>query len=230
MEEASPEWSPVYALHQRSYRDTSLIVELWTREFGRISVMARGAKNPSKRWVGLLQAGIPLWAHWRGRGQLPFLVQLEPRAGFPEFKKTALRSVFYLNELLYRGLPKEDPHPQLFDGYEQTVLSWGTDLSLTAIEIGLRRFERCYLTELGYGFAWPDKNSGGDYFLYQPREGFIPVAREHSGLVISSELLNQIEQESYEDTQVRNEAKKLYRSAILSYLGLEEIHSRRLFA
>jgi DNA repair protein RecO (recombination protein O) len=106
-----------YVLHQRPFRDTSLIVELYAREHGRMTVFARAARGPRSRFA-LLQPFRALLLSWSGRGEAPQLAAAEnadagqPRACLPG---QLLMSAFYLNELLLTLTTRHDPHPELFD-------------------------------------------------------------------------------------------------------------------
>ena len=120
---------PVYVLHTYPFKETSLVVELLTREFGRIAAVAKGARRPRSAMRGMLQSFQPLVAAWSGKSELRTLHTLEWGEGLLLLQGEALICGFYLNELLLRLLPREDPHEALFDYYRQTLrdLSEGAD-------------------------------------------------------------------------------------------------------
>ena len=139
---------PAFVLHSTPWRETSLVVELFSRSYGRVPVIARGAKRPRSAMRAVLLAFQPLTVGWSGRGELRTLMAVDWVGGLPMPQGSALLSSFYLNELLVRLLPREDPHPELFDAYLEAVGALGHEM---AIEPTLRRFERSLLEKIGYG-------------------------------------------------------------------------------
>jgi DNA repair protein RecO (recombination protein O) len=138
-----------FVLHTYPYRETSLIVEAFTPGYGRVAMVARGAKRARSETRGLLQAFQPLALSWAGAGELKTLLKAEWRGGLPLLSGSALLCGFYLNELLLKLLAREDAHPALFADYAEALAA------LTAEEPGgqaavLRRFEVRLLAELGY--------------------------------------------------------------------------------
>src|SRR5450755_3103627 len=110
-----------FVLHAYPYRETSLIVEALTPGYGRVALVARGAKRPRSELRGVLQAFQPLALSWAGAGELKTLLRAEWRGGLPLVSGSALLCGFYLNELLLKMLPREDAHPQLFRDYQSTL-------------------------------------------------------------------------------------------------------------
>src|SRR5690606_8784771 len=110
---------PAFLLHMVPYRETSLVVDLFSRNHGRIGAVAKGAKRPRSALRAVLLQFQPLTVGWSGRNELRTLVGAEWRGGLTSPAGQALLSAFYMNELLIRLLPREDPHPGLFDGYEK---------------------------------------------------------------------------------------------------------------
>ncbi len=110
---------PAFVLHAYPYRETSVIVEAFTPACGRVAMVARGARRPRSELRGLLQGFQPLLLSWSGQHELKTLHKAEWRGGLPLVGGSALLCGFYLNELLLKLLPREDPHPQLFADYER---------------------------------------------------------------------------------------------------------------
>src|SRR5436190_5683555 len=138
---------PAFVLHTYSYRETSIIVEALTAAYGRVALVARGARRARSELRGVLQAFQPLSLSWSGAGELKTLVKADWRGGLPLVGGAALLCGFYLNELLLKLLPREDPHPRLFASYGSAL----GDLAAGAEQAPvLRRFELTLLTELGY--------------------------------------------------------------------------------
>ncbi|HLU78423.1 MAG TPA: DNA repair protein RecO [Burkholderiaceae bacterium] len=137
-----------YMLHASAWRETSLIVQIFSREHGNVAMVAKGAKRPYSALRPILAAFQPLKVSWSGSGEVRTLTRAE-LAGMRPLSGKALMSAWYMNELLLRLLPREDAHPGLYDAY---------DLALQALAEGgsaasaLRRFEWTLLEETGYGF------------------------------------------------------------------------------
>jgi DNA repair protein RecO (recombination protein O) len=225
---------PGYILHQRPYRDTSALLELWTRDHGRVGAVARGVRTARSRWRGLLQPFRPLLLSWSGRGELVTLTGAECEASAALLGGRAVLSGFYLNELLLRLLPRHDPHPVLFDRYGGTL----EDLRRAAsYERALRLFERSLLEELGYGLALDCDAETGDaivperLYRYELERGPVAVpSGVHSALVVRGATLLGLARGELEEEGVLQEAKRLMRAALALYLGDRPLRSRELFS
>src|SRR6476661_11206437 len=144
---------PAFVLHTYPYKETSLIVESFTERLGRVAMVAKGAKRPRSELRGVLQAFQPLALSWAGAAELKTLVKAEWRGGLPLPGGAALLCGFYLNELLLKLLPREDPHPVLWNAYAETLLALTHDARPAAQAVTLRRFEVRLLAELGYALV-----------------------------------------------------------------------------
>ncbi len=151
-------------LHTIAWRETSLIVEVLTREHGRLGLIAKGARRPRSALRGLLQPFQPLAIRWSGKSELRNLLAAEWVGGLQHLDGAALMPGFYLNELMVRLLPRDDPHPALFDDFLATLgilaeqeASSGRELT----EPILRRFECNLLREMGYAPAF-DREADGE--------------------------------------------------------------------
>jgi DNA repair protein RecO (recombination protein O) len=182
-----------YILHALAYRDTSRILEVFTREQGRVSVFARGVRGPKARLASLLQPFQPLLLSFSSRGEAAQLITAESdgdsRCGLPP---AALLSGFYLNELLLKLTTRHDPNGALFDGYRRTLQALAAG---AALEPALRSFELHLLQELGYGLDLTQTVAGGPvnaqgYYHFRPADGLIATTAEHSGALMGSSLLN----------------------------------------
>ncbi|AOB27876.1 MULTISPECIES: DNA repair protein RecO [Bordetella] len=150
---------PGYMLHATAWRETSLIVQAFSREYGCIALVAKGAKRPYSVLRPVLSAFQPLLLSWSGAGEVKTMTRAEI-AGVRPLGGPALMSAWYMNELLLRLLPREDAHPVLYDAYDTAL----TQLSAGSRAAGaLRRFEWILLRETGYGLdeAEPDFNDPG---------------------------------------------------------------------
>jgi len=233
-----------YVLHSRPWRETSLIVEAFTREHGRVGLVARGVRRTRSRLRGLLLPFRPLLLSWSGRGELPTLTgaDTEGRAGV--LRGRSLFSGFYLNELMLKLLPRNDAHPDLFDDYRGAVDALCEDGALDRV---LRTFEKRLLDALGYGPTLdrtadtgapisPDKR-----YRYVPERGPVEPVEEEGradgndgdGPLVSGRTLLALaggHLGSGSDDRERAEARRLMRAILAPYLGSRALGSRQLFS
>ena len=231
---------PAFVLHAYPYRETSLIVEAFTAGYGRVAMVARGAKRPRSEMRGLLQGFQPLTLSWAGAGELKTLVKAEWRGGLPLLGGSALLCGFYLNELLMKLLAREDPHPALFADYGQALASLAQDPAAAAQAAVLRRFEVRLLAELGYGLNLTREVDTGApidaarLYHYVPDRGprllAANVAREPSSdrLAVRGSTLRALADEAFADPESAAEAKRLMREVIDHHLEERRIVSRRV--
>ena len=137
---------PGFVLHSRPYKETSLVVDLLTRDYGRIAVVAKGAKRPHSQLRSVLQTFQPLQIGWSGRSELRTLVAADWVGGMLPLEKAALLCGFYLNELLIKFLMRDEPHVVLFDHYVSTLNQLAHDEPAAIV---LRKFELLLLKESG---------------------------------------------------------------------------------
>ncbi len=110
-----------YVLHHRPYRESSLLLEVFSRDYGRVGLVARAAKRPRSPWRGTLQPFRSLLLSWTGRGELMTLADAELTESGPFLRGRGLLSGFYMNELVMRLLQRHDPHPALFEAYRSAL-------------------------------------------------------------------------------------------------------------
>ncbi|MBU1330103.1 MAG: DNA repair protein RecO [Gammaproteobacteria bacterium] len=215
-----------YVLHSRAYRESSALVDIFTPA-GRSRAVLRGARG---RAGTLARPFIPLEIALRGRGELKTVSHLEA-VGIPNLLTgEALFSGLYLNELLIRLLPAEDPQPAVFEHYAMTVLALAQG---RAIEPLLRSFEWRLLDQLGYGFALDHDCQGqpvaasGIYRLEAER-GLVPIGHLQPGVFHGAELLSMAEAD-WSAPGALAAAKRLMRQALAPHLGGRPLVSRELF-
>src|SRR5262245_10277753 len=149
---------PAYVLHSYPFRETSLIVETFTRDQGRVALVARGARRPKSALRGVLLAFQPLHISWAGKSELRTLISAERHGTYLPLRGESLMCGFYLNELLLRLLPRDDPHEALFAAYRDALKALASAGEQAAV---LRRFELNLLSGLGYAVTLDrDANSG----------------------------------------------------------------------
>lgn len=225
---------PVYVLHTYPFKETSLVVELFARDFGRVATTAKGARRPRSAMRGLLQAFQPMSATWSGKQELKTLHSLDWNGSLLLLQGEALMCGFYLNELLLRLLPREDPHEALFEYYADTlkILASGQDLATT-----LRRFELKFLQELGYAIPLEfDVNAEpileSQSYRYEAEHGAFKLpgslGRYDNGVQLSGKTLIDMVNDDYTDMQTKQQSKQLMRYLLAHYLGDKPLHTRQL--
>jgi DNA repair protein RecO (recombination protein O) len=183
-----------YLLHHRPWRDTSRILEVLSREHGRLTLFARGVRGPAAKLAAVLQPFQPLLFSWAGRGEAPALTgaeRAEPAA--TALPAPCLLAGFYLNELLLKLTTRHDPQPQLFDYYHEALTSLRTP---AALEPALRLFEMRLLEVLGYGLELSTEATGGEalepaaFYTFRSSQGLVPAAATDAGALAGSSLLD----------------------------------------
>ncbi|MEW9900065.1 DNA repair protein RecO [Chitinivorax sp. PXF-14] len=223
------EAQPAFVLHAYPYRETSLIIEVFARDHGRLAIVARGARRPKSAVRGVLMAFQPLLLSWFGKSELKTLHSAEWQGGMPQMSGLPLICGFYLNELLLNLLAREDPHEQLFDHYGETLRSLSQGAPVAPI---LRRFELRLLEQLGYGLDLTHTAAGqaiepGECYRFEPSAGLLPGAASEPGAVAGRTLLAMAE-DRLDDPGVLAQSKALMRSLIGHQLGDRPLHTRRL--
>ena len=221
-----------YVLHLHPYSETSLVVDVFTRDHGRVPLLARGARRPRSAMRGMLMSFQPLELGWFGGGEVKTLAKAEWLGGMPLLGGRCLLLGYYLNELLLKMLPREDAHGALFDAYAaalRALAGGGADAP------ELRRFEKTLLKELGYGMTLDvDMETGlpvmaeGEY-SYLIERG--PVARVGAGetAILRGKTLLDMVADDYSDPRTRVESKQLMRQLIAHHMGGKPLQSRRVF-
>lgn len=218
---------PAFILHTRPYRETSLIVDAFSRRHGRLALVARGARRPMSSIKARLLAFQPLELSWFGKGALRTLHDAEWQGGDLRLAGSALMCGFYLNELLLRLLPPEDPHEPLYDRYAGTLaeLSAGT-----VAEPVLRRFELDLLSGLGYAQTLGHTAEGVPVepdcrYAYVFDHG---VAEDGPGPRYAGKTLLDLESGRYDDPRTLAEGKQFMRTLLNHYLGDKPLLTRQL--
>jgi DNA repair protein RecO (recombination protein O) len=218
-----------YVLHQRPFRDSSLIVEVFARDYGRMTVFARAARGPRSRFA-LLQPFRALLLSWSGRGEAPALTGAENADSPPALPAAHLMSAFYLNELLLKLVTRHDPHPELFDQYQATLSLLRQPASADA---SLRQFEARLLEFIGYGLNLAAEADTGHpvraeaYYHFQPGVHGVVIAESGSPGAIGGGVLQRLAQGSrFECDAELRQARALMRAALDHCLEGRELSTR----
>jgi DNA repair protein RecO (recombination protein O) len=223
---------PGFVLHSYPYRETSLIIDVFSRDHGRVALVAKGAKRPHSALRGVLQTFQPLGLSWTGKGEVRTLTTAEWVGGMLPLAGDALLCGFYVNELLVKFCAREDAHPALFNHYVLTLsrLAHGEP----PVQV-LRSFERVLLRETGYAMALTKTVERKPVFaerkyVFDPERG----VREASDAlppqwpVISGQTLIDMEQDDYSRPQTAAQSKTLMRFLLNVYLGGTPLATRQI--
>lgn len=226
------EREPAFILHSYPYKETSLIVEAFTRHCGRVGLLARGARRPRSAIRGTLLAFHPLRLSWGASAELGTLLSAEWGGGQAALTGPGLMCGFYLNELLLKLLPREDAHEALFDTYAQSVGRLAARGDHAPV---LRAFEHRLLTELGYAPLLEREAGSGRpvdparRYAYEPERGPLAVNGEsRQAVTVSGRTLLDIAGDDYSRAQTRDEARHLMRSLIAARLSGQPLHTREV--
>jgi len=220
---------PAYILHSYPYKETSLIVEAFARNFGRVALLARGARRPRSAMRGVLLSFHPLQLSWSGAAELANLRGAEWSGALQPLSGRGLMCGFYLNELLLRLLPREDAHEALFEVYGESLRQLSAGVAQASV---LRSFEKRLLAELGYApLLERDAASGapiepGRRYVYEPDRGPMPSRNSSSELSVSGQTLLDLAAGQYERPETREEARMLLRALIGQRLHGQVLHTR----
>ncbi len=220
---------PAWLLHHRPWSDSSRVLELVTRPHGRISLFAHGARRPKSPWRALLRPFQPLLVSWSGRADGGTLTGAESVGRAPALARDLLLAGFYLNELLLRLLPREEPHERVFDAY-------GTALAaLAAVQdhAPLRAFERVLLEELGYGIELGVEAAGGTldperYYHFEPGRGLLAVQDAAGADVYRGRDLIALARGELAEPRALAAARRIYGAAIAHCLEGRGLASREV--
>ncbi len=223
---------PAFVLHSYPFRETSLLLEVFSRNHGRLPLVARGARRPRSLLRGVLMSFQPLRLSWFGKGEVRTLHAAEWQGGQPHLQGTALLCGFYLNELLLNLTARDDPHERLFDYYQDTLLRLAHETDHAAT---LRSFEKHLLQELGYALLL-DREAGSGKpvdaagrYRYVIERGVVPESEEAAeGFSLNGQTLLDMTADDYRDPASALQAKQLMRMLLNHYLAGRTLHTREL--
>jgi DNA repair protein RecO (recombination protein O) len=228
-----------FVLHSYPYKETSLILETFTRTSGRIAMVAKGAKRGGATKYAL-NAFQPLSLDWFGRAELKTLRAAEAQRINPQMRGAALMAGFYVNELILKLAAKDDPHETLFDAYDAAIAELALQgANAKAIEATLRGFELRLLAELGYALTLTHEadsdapiNPRAEY-VYVVERGPLRLTAQSNAQVLEANVLAgrtiiALAEADFSDALVLAQAKQLMRRVINHHLGDKTLHTRLL--
>ena len=225
------EQQPAWLLHHRPFRDTSRILDLLSRDYGRVSVVARGSRSAKSKLKGILRPFMPLSVSWIARSDLGTLTGAEIGGEPVSLSGDALLSGYYVNELLLNLMHRHDPQPEIFDAYAATV----TGLAGTQeVAPRLRVFEMELLRLLGYAldfehdYATHEVLEPAARYEYRPAQGPARVGSREGAMVFTGTELLGIAAGRFDDKDTLDSANRLLRGVIAYHLDGKELKSRKV--
>ncbi|CAD6547528.1 DNA repair protein RecO [Paraburkholderia hiiakae] len=223
---------PAFVLHSYPYRETSLIIDVLSRDHGRVALVAKGAKRPHSALRGVLQTFQPLALSWTGKGEVRTLTGAEWVGGMLPLTGDALLCGFYVNELLVKFIAREDPHPELFRHYVVTLTRLAHDEPPVQV---LRSFERVLLREAGYALALNRTVTrkavvAEGRYVFDPERGVREASDEWPAQWprLSGQTLLDMEEDDYHRAQTVAQSKALMRFLLNTYLGGTPLATRQI--
>lgn len=226
----SPELSPAFILRRNPYRDTSLLLDMFTRDAGKITCVAKFGQGKNSRSKGMLEPFRQLDASWTGKGEVFTLFNAEEKRRFP-LKAVGLVRAVYANELLLRALWQHQPQPELFAQYQQTLFR----LENLADVLALPLFELDVLAMAGYVLnLWHDDAAGHDIepamrYRFRPDHGLYADMGEGKGVPISGNLLIALREPEAMNPDQRLELRHTLDYLIQMLLKGKTLNARKLF-
>ena len=222
---------PAFVLHSYPYKETSLIVDVFARDHGRVALVAKGAKRPHSKLRGVLQTFQPLALGWSGKSEVRNLTSAEWLGGLLPLEKAALLCGFYLNELLIKFVARDDPHPALFNHYVEALNRLAHEETAAIV---LRRFELALLKETGFaGDIGIDAESREPvspdaWYVVDPERGPRPARVADNSPRVSGKTLLDMQRGDYSDAATQTQSKFLMRFLLAHHLGGVPLNTRQI--
>lgn len=230
-----------YVLLNRPYSETSWIVEVFTKEYGRLALMAKGARRIKSKLKGVLMPFQPVLLSWTGKGEVPTLTAAEiDLSEFSliqhELRGDRLVCGFYCNELMVNLLHRHDPHTTLFEQYHATLMALNTADKKDLLAKSLRDFELVVMRETGYEVDFKCEADGktaiveSGIYRFQAGQGFVRIATAQQKSVSGRAILSIVggDLTDHHDDDIA-QGKYLMRDILNQTLGSKKIVSRGLF-
>jgi len=220
---------PGYLLQHWPYRETSLIIDVLTRDFGRVSILAKGVRKSGSKTAAVLRPFLPLQISYRGKAELKTLTYVEPVQVSSPLQGVPLYCGFYVNELIGHFLHKFDPHPEVFQLYRECLAQLSENLEIERI---LRIFELNLLISVGYGLPldFDERHkkpvSASKKYFFNADCG--PVEAEDGD--IAGQTLLALHTRTFTDSETLAAAKKFMRMVIDFHLQGKPLKSRAVIA
>tara|TARA_Y100001936_G_scaffold31779_1_gene29817 strand:- start:2527 stop:3273 length:747 start_codon:yes stop_codon:yes gene_type:complete len=222
---------PTWILHQRPYRDTSCIIDIFTRDLGRVSIIAKGGRSPKSKFRGLLRPFFPMKLSWYSGKNLGNLVDIDVIGKPYNLIGDSLLSAYYLNELILKFLVKDDPQVEIFDLYSRTISDLIESVNIAPV---LRKFEIEFLKLIGYGLNL-EFESGTElpvrshfFYEYKPEIGLVISDKKNDHCVFNGADIKAINQGDFQEKKTIKSANRLLKSIINFHLDGRRLKTRRV--
>jgi DNA repair protein RecO (recombination protein O) len=222
---------PAYILHHRPFRDTSQLLDIISRDHGKLALVARGSRAAKSRLRGVLRPFQALRLSWFIRSDLGTLTGAEIDAAPLSLTGDALLSAYYVNELVLNFLHRHDAQPEIFDAYARTITALASSAEIAA---NLRVFEIELLRLLGYAINLEYESAShqpletGVFYEYRVEQGPVRVERQSGPMVFDGEVLRAVGDVQFDDPEVLLAAGRLLREVIRHHLDGKELKSRKV--
>ena len=222
---------PGFVLHSYPYKETSLIIDLFSRDHGRVALVAKGAKRPHSKLRGVLQTFQPLQLAWVGKSEVRTLVSAEWVGGMLPLEGAALLCGFYLNELLVKLLARDDPHASMFDHYMSALNQLAHDEPPAIV---LRKFELLLLKETGVAgnlalCAQTGRQVDAEKtYVVDPERGARAALASDTSPSVTGKTLIDMEAGDYSDSNTQLQSKFLMRHLLSHHLGGMPLNTRQI--
>ena len=225
---------PAFVLHTRPYQETSILVDFFTRSYGRLNAIAKGAKRPKSPLRSVLTPASKLSVTLTGKSDLKTLSSVEIIDHFQLNDGVSLNSVIYVNELVSKATEREDPHASIFDDYEILLQKLSNQSSQVELEQNLRNFELNLLQEMGYGIDLSrdaetnHKIEKENIYNFFPDKGFaIDKGTVTSQKSFSGKDILNFKKGNFEKKETRDASKIIMRIALDYHLGNKTLNIRK---
>lgn len=222
---------PGFVLHSYPYKETSLIIDVFSRDYGRVALVAKGAKRPHSKLRNVLQTFQPLTMSWSGKSEIRTLIAAEWVGGMLPLEKSALLCGFYLNELLVKFLVRDEAHPILFDHYVSTLNQLAHN---EPVPIVLRKFELALLKESGFlgdlSFCTETRSKvvSDNHYVIDPELGPRPVRGTDRAPQVAGKTLLDMQRGEYLDATTQSQSKLLMRFLLAHHLHGIPLNTRQI--
>ena len=225
-------YTPCFILHRRNFSESSFILEIFSRDYGRVNLIAKGAKQIKKYQGTNFDLYQKYNISWISKSELGILTGIDVIRSKTYFIAEKAITAFYINEIILKLLHKDEPHVELFDIYELTLRKLFSNENEKII---LRYFEKQLLESLGYGISLDHDVKTGlsimptqEYYYKIDSGPTSDVSLSEEGMKISGETLFELNNETLSDNKNINEAKNLLSMILRKHIN-QPLESRKLY-
>ena len=222
---------PAWLLHHRPFRDSSQILDILSRDHGRLALVAKGSRGAKSKLRGILRLFLPLQISWVIRSDMGTLTGAEMNGVPLSLTGDALLSGYYVNELILKLLHRHDPQPEIYSVYGETIERLATNQD---VALHLRQFEIELLRMLGYALNLDHDTELREplrpqqQYEYRAEQGPVPVSGREGPMIFTGAELDAIRNQQFAEMAVLKKAGRLLRNVITYHLDGKELNSRKV--